>query len=213
MPAHDDCKNWEYDTHPNRASLTAKCARLDRAIGRRPFKWASLGYDTRRSHAYMFAGLVPPTCKCLAGHYRGSTACKALTKYSVVVLLDHYVGVEPGKVAWHIKQFEAQCKLLQSRFSEWKVATDPKPPEAIALLRFVKLLAEILERFFTIHPYANGNGHAGRLLLLVLMARAGYPPANWSIDGKKDYGNAIFAYRRGNKGPLEDFILDSITGP
>jgi hypothetical protein len=212
MQPHENCKGWEYDRHPRRPEVTQRCDRLARVIVRRPRYFDRFGHDTRPGHAYMFNGMAPQKCKCIVGAYRGHKNCPALTQYSVMVDGDNRVGVPPARVGWHMNQFEAQCRALEKKFTEWMTSSDPKPSAEVALFRYVAVLAEVLERLFTIHPYANGNGHAGRLLILVLMARVGIHPARWSIDAKQPYGDALAAHRRGNKVPLQDFILDAIIG-
>jgi hypothetical protein len=125
---------------------------------------------------------------------------------------DPLVGVKPVQVAINMKRFEAQCQAMEEKFRAWRIS-EPEPPDDLVLHEFVVVLAKILEKFFQIHSYADGNGHAGRLLPLVLMTRAGLPPAHWSIDGQKNYGTQVSQHRRKVKQPLEDFILDAIAGP
>ena len=36
--------------------------------------------------------------------------------------------------------------------------------------------------FVHIHPYANGNGHMGRLLVVAILGRYGYWLQKWTID-------------------------------
>jgi Fic family protein len=36
--------------------------------------------------------------------------------------------------------------------------------------------------FVTIHPYANGNGHAARLVVWALLLRYGFQPTGWPVD-------------------------------
>jgi hypothetical protein len=213
MLPHENCRNWEYDYHPDRASLTSICAGIEHAVAADHSAVLPVAtYDTRTTHKTMFRGLVPSTCKCLAGTYRGSNLCKPAHRYEVRIDGDGKVGVKATLVAILMSQSDAQCRAVEEKFAVWR-ATEPPPDEASVLIELSVVLAKIVERFFRIHPYANGNGHAGRFLLLVMMTRAGFPPADWSIDGKKPYSSFIFDYRQGNTVPLEDFILDSIAGP
>jgi len=44
-------------------------------------------------------------------------------------------------------------------------------------LDFAEVVAELHCRFEAIHPFIDGNGRAGRLVLNLLLVRLGYPPA------------------------------------
>jgi hypothetical protein len=87
---------------------------------------------------------------------------------------------------------------------------------AIALAKLVSLLCLFLELFLTIHPYANGNGHCGRLIVWIILVRYGFIPTNWPLDAKPPapaYAKAISAYRDKNKLPLETLLMQCIQGP
>ena len=155
----------------------------------------------------MFSGMSPASCACLIGQYRGSASCPELVGYEVHVPGDK-VGVDSRLVAWQIGELENSCRDACTAFEVQRaqVAGD----KAAELLLFVKVLCDALERFFWIHPYANGNGHSGRLLVSTLLARHGFPALKWHIDQKVPYDDALKAYRNNNKKPLIRFILQSI---
>jgi hypothetical protein len=74
-------------------------------------------------------------------------------------------------------------------------------PEAIASLH---------ARFEQIHPFLDGNGRAGRLVLNLVLVRLGYPPA---IIYKRDRSRYLAALRRadqGDPGPLGEFLARAI---
>jgi fido (protein-threonine AMPylation protein) len=74
-------------------------------------------------------------------------------------------------------------------------------PEAVASLH---------ARFEQIHPFLDGNGRAGRLVLNLLLVRLGYPPA---IIYKGDRSRYLAALRRadqGEPGPLGEFVARAI---
>ena len=163
----------------------------------------------------MFGVMAPRRCKCFAGHYRGSRSCEALLKYEVHLVgpgADPRVGkVAASEVAAEMAKFEAMCAKLWDAFQATQSSEEPKAADDIILFRLVRLLAQALERIFLIHPYANGNGHAGRYLVMYLLAKAGFATTKWSIDDKQPYGDALTAYRDGHKEPLEDFLLDALA--
>ncbi|MGH2896093.1 MAG: Fic family protein [Solirubrobacteraceae bacterium] len=77
----------------------------------------------------------------------------------------------------------------------------PELPEA---------LAELHARFEQIHPFLDGNGRAGRLVLNLLLIRLGYPPA---IIYKGDRSRYLDALRRADQddlGPLGEFLARAI---
>lgn len=72
-------------------------------------------------------------------------------------------------------------------------------------------LAEVHNEFERIHPFLDGNGRAGRLLLNLLLGRLGYPPA---IIFKRDRDRYLQAMRKADKGdhgPLGELIARSVT--
>ena len=71
-------------------------------------------------------------------------------------------------------------------------------------------LAALHDRFEEIHPFLDGNGRTGRLVLNLLLVRLGYPPA---IIYKKDRDRYLKALQRaddGDCGPLAEFLARAI---
>lgn len=212
MGSHTSCSNWEYETHPDQAGLKTRCERLVRKLLRSCKSFDKFGFDTRVGHSFMFKSMVPSDCECIAGQYRGDSLCVALTNYSVQVGGDARVGVPPYLVGMTISNFEAQCTALYAEFQKFKNHRKPGVPEEVVLARFAAILAEMLCQFLTIHPYANGNGHAARLLVWVIMVRCGYPPKAWPLDDSPPYGPALTKYRDQDKKPLIQLLVRSILG-
>jgi Fic/DOC family len=86
-------------------------------------------------------------------------------------------------------------------------------------------LARLHARLERIHPFLDGNGRTGRLVLNLLLVRLGYPPA---IIYKRDRSRYLAALRRadaGDDGPLGEllaraildnlhrFVVPAIAGP
>ncbi|MFG3419477.1 Fic family protein [Micromonospora sp. NPDC049460] len=72
-------------------------------------------------------------------------------------------------------------------------------------------LAVLHNTFEVVHPFLDGNGRAGRLLLSLLLGRLGYPPA---IIYKRDRDSYLRAMRKadaGEPGPLGELIARSVT--
>lgn len=207
--SHANCDDWTYDTHPKRAELTHRCGRLEDAFLHRISKFDRAKHDTRIGHAFLFRLMVPAACSCIAGTFRGDPSCPAILG-CYVGTGDEKVGAPPRAVAEQMRQFDVQCASLVQIHAKYLRERNPKPH--VALLKFTERLATILERFLTIHPFKDGNGHTGRLLIYLMMVRAGYAPKHWSIDAKQPYGDALSAHRRGKPGALQKFLLEAIVG-
>ncbi len=71
-------------------------------------------------------------------------------------------------------------------------------------------LAGLHARFEQVHPFLDGNGRTGRLVLNLLLIRLGYPPA---IIYKGDRARYLAALRRadgGDLGPLGEFLARAV---
>lgn len=71
-------------------------------------------------------------------------------------------------------------------------------------------LARLHARFEQVHPFLDGNGRAGRLVLNLLLIRLGLPPA---IIYKGNRGRYLAALRRADQadfGPLGEFLARAI---
>lgn len=72
-------------------------------------------------------------------------------------------------------------------------------------------LAKVHNDFERIHPYLDGNGRTGRLLLNLLLVRLGYPPAIVFKNERTKYLNAMRKADRGDYGPLGELIARAVT--
>lgn len=68
---------------------------------------------------------------------------------------------------------------LMANFVEWLHATHVEHP--------IKIAAEAHLKFESIHPFVDGNGRVGRLILNLILVQAGYPPALIRPEDRKDY--------------------------
>lgn len=71
-------------------------------------------------------------------------------------------------------------------------------------------LAWLHARFEQIHPFLDGNGRAGRLLLNLLLVRLGYPPAIILKGTRERYLAALRHADEGDCGPLGELLARAI---
>jgi Fic family protein len=71
-------------------------------------------------------------------------------------------------------------------------------------------LAEVHSDFERIHPFLDGNGRTGRLVLNLLLVRLGYPPAIIYKGERRRYLAALRRADQGDMGPLGEFIARAI---
>lgn len=86
-------------------------------------------------------------------------------------------------------------------------------------------LARAHSRFEQIHPFLDGNGRAGRLVLNLLLIRLGYPPAIIFKGDRQRYLAALQSADREDYGPLGElfaraildnlhrFVVPAVAGP
>jgi hypothetical protein len=97
---------------------------------------------------------------------------------------------------------------VDCRMGEWIATTERIRKPSIPL---PEVLATIHNDFERIHPFLDGNGRTGRLILNLLLGRLGYPPA---IIYKRDRERYLRAMRRADRseyGPLAELIARGVT--
>jgi hypothetical protein len=71
-------------------------------------------------------------------------------------------------------------------------------------------LARLHAKFEQVHPFLDGNGRAGRLLLNLSLVRLGYPPAIIYKGNRARYLAALRRADQGDFGPLGEFLARAI---
>lgn len=212
---HDNCENWEYKTHPQIDKLRIRSEELIELIRRRPRLVRRYGFDTRKAHSFFFALFAPKKCPHFAGHYRGYPLCQYLKKYRVGIgTEDTLVGApyHPEVVERTIQQLEFRLSQAEAAFEVWVASSGPKPTPQQAVSRLVVIVCDALETFLTIHPYANGNGHCGRLMAWAMFARQGFLPLGLPLDERPPYEQALYEHRRGRPVLLQLVMLQALKG-
>jgi len=75
----------------------------------------------------------------------------------------------------------------------------------------VEALAAAHAAFERTHPFLDGNGRTGRLLLNLLLVRLGYPPAVIYTRDRNRYLRALRRADNGDPGPLGELVARSVT--
>lgn len=204
----EDCPSWEYDNNPRKDEvLYQRVASVLRDLKSAVADPLNFSVDSRPFHRFLFEELAPAACAYYAGHYRGE-AYRCLRYHSVGIKSDPRVGAPPDYVIGFMQQLalEIQRGIIQLD------SLAPSSPDEL-LKRVVRLACSVLEMFLRIHPYVNGNGHIGRLIVSAVLGRFGFWPRGWRIHPRPmnfAYVYFIREYRDGNKEPLESFILSMI---
>jgi hypothetical protein len=204
-----DCPAWEYAAHPNRATIIpARVSRILVTLASGAVDTSSVATDTRPAHDQIFRELTPDRCEYYAGHYRGEQF-RCLVFYPVSVPADPRVGSPPSAVAFLMQELNNQIRIgLTALDANVLLTTEQR------LRYLVALASQAFVAFLTIHPYANGNGHAGRLIVWSILGRYGHWPKRWPVEPRPPdppYSNLIVLHRNGNKEPLELYLLQTLT--
>lgn len=71
------------------------------------------------------------------------------------------------------------------------------------------ILATVIHnQFETIHPFQDGNGRIGRLLLNNILLKHNLPPVNIGLNNRREYYDALRGYQQtGNIRPMVELIL------
>jgi Fic family protein len=121
----------------------------------------------------------------------------------------------PGKFRQHeIAQFPGGMKpppwtTLEPEIREWLRGVNELT--VVSAQPFAERLAVMHNSFERIHPFLDGNGRTGRLVLNLVLCRLGYPPA---VIYKRDRDRYLSAMRKadaGEPGPLGELVARSVT--
>ena len=92
--------------------------------------------------------------------------------------LARYVRTESGR---HEFPSPAEIPSLMGDFSKWLSASPITPETAFTAHR----------RLVDIHPFNDGNGRTARLLMNLILIRAGYPPVAVRVEDRPAYIRAL----------------------
>lgn len=204
---------WDYEQLPKRVqTLAGRTEALLKELVAGAFPQPESAADTRAVHKRMFDGLTPPRFAYYAGNYRGTPGLRCLDVYEVEVEADPMVGTVAEEVAAEMATLATEIRDGMTKADA--VNADTTRDEGERILEIVTIACDAFVRFLTIHPYANGNGHAGRFLIWSFLVRYRLFPTAWTIEPRPDhkhYSNGIYLYRRGSKDRLLQAVLSALT--
>lgn len=100
----------------------------------------------------------------------------------------------------------AKIPQLMQEYGVWLGQADPAPATSF----------DAHYRLVSIHPFSDGNGRTARLLMNLLLLRAGYPPVAVRPEDRKTYLDALeVASMRSDQKPYQVFMhrrLDATLG-
>ncbi len=209
-----DCPNFDYSLHPNRHEVLERQTRvLLAALRRKEIDDRDLASDTRPVHRHLFSELTPPRHDYYAGHYRGERY-RCLRFLQVGIASDPRVGF-PAETVWQWMQ--ELDRIISSSLAGLDASheiPDTRLPREEKLSYTVAVACRLFVAFLTIHPYADGNGHAGRFCIWAILGRYNYWPEQWPIEPSPPnppYVDLIRQYRDGNSEPLEEYVLQCLA--
>jgi fido (protein-threonine AMPylation protein) len=174
--------------------------------------------DTRPHHEVMFRDVTPQGCTYFAGHYRGEQF-RCLKYCKVGIVADPRVGAPPNRVQSDLNNLSNDA--LRPGFEALQIGMalpDAQLSGAEKAYYLVTFACRVLVEFLTIHPYVNGNGHIARMMVWFILAKFGYWPKKWPLNGRPEntvpnhYVNLISTYRNGDREPLERFVFECVLG-
>ncbi len=83
--------------------------------------------------------------------------------------------------------------------------------DTLRIIEVPEALARIHADFERLHPFIDGNGRVGRLLLNLILTRLGWPPVVILKGQRRRYLSALDRADHGDHGPLAELIARSVV--
>jgi cell filamentation protein, protein adenylyltransferase len=123
-------------------------------------------------------------------------------------------GEEPG--AYRLKDHDPlrlglqplASSLIRAQMANWVASANDEPDQLNCHL--IERLAELHAALERIHPFPDGNGRVGRLVLSLLLVRHGYPPAVIQKTDRQRYLRSLERADEGDAGPLGELLARAV---
>ena len=165
--------------------------------------------DTRSSHRLLFEPLAPPEYPGFAGNYRGCNL-PYLKEYNVRA--GQIRGCEARLVADHMDGFAVVVRSVADFIRGVMENDSASRAEKVAAVS--QAVATVFALFLQIHPYADGNGHIARYIVVALMGLGGLAMQRWTIDPRpalEEYMACLLRADVGDFDPLARMLLDCLV--
>lgn len=180
-------KRWQYQNHPNADEILTRQSNsvLRSVFNSPPREFIEHIKDTRCIHKMLFEQLVDDDQKHFVGHYRGEDYTDLINRNGA-----RKIEIFPGLYVIHrfteSKDVKTKLENLEHCINYLYVNRNE-----IEKQHYYCLAVKVLIHFYLIHPYVNGNGHIGRVIITFLMRIANIEiDESWSIH-PRPYTNAI----------------------
>ena len=202
---------WEYTSHPNYPfPLIVRTEEVLESIQNATKEdIVRLLIDTRGVHKHLFSELTSNGHEYFAGHYRGEDFGE-LKHYQIQRLSGALQDCCPAlEVPSTMEKFGEKVGQGIEKLD----ALITNQPSDIVMNRVIKFACDVCVEFCKIHPYANGNGHISRMILISILQTYGYEIRDFPIDPRppeKNYINYMMSYAAGDRTPLLLWISNLI---
>jgi prophage maintenance system killer protein len=102
-----------------------------------------------------------------------------------------------------IYPYPQEIPALMRRFVDWRDKDE-------GTLHVVLMACKVFSAFLHIHPFHDGNGRVGRLLLGTYLLRRGYPPPLFQNFDRSQYLDMLYRSQHGNPEDLYEWVLENV---